>query len=215
MSQDHNALPVWRLLSRNVKRPDRNTYEVIGHSRVDPENYSFLNQFRWLHARKSDRNGYVFRSTYDGIAGHMRNLHNEVWERHALPIPPGMTVDHMDGDTWNNTHENLRLATVVQQGFNKRIPLNSKYGFKGVHYWARGRVFKASIRCEPYRIHLGPYRIAVEAAFAYNHAASLLHGEFAWLNPIPPGILSEERMAAIASDVERRIATKIPEQGNP
>lgn len=44
----------------------------------------------------------------DGIGA----LHQEVWKRHHGPIPEGMHIHHKDGDTLNNTIDNLECISA-------------------------------------------------------------------------------------------------------
>lgn len=41
--------------------------------------------------------------------------HRMVWLHFNGPIPPGLTVNHEDGDTTNNRPDNLTLATYAEQ----------------------------------------------------------------------------------------------------
>jgi hypothetical protein len=41
------------------------------------------------------------------------SLHTEIWEKHYGPVPEGMTIDHKDFNTSNNTKGNLELMTSV------------------------------------------------------------------------------------------------------
>lgn len=49
-------------------------------------------------------------------------LHNEVWEKHFGPIPPGHEIDHFNYDTCDNRKENLRLLTKLENNKRNRKP---------------------------------------------------------------------------------------------
>ena len=88
-------------------------------------------------------------------------------------------VDHRDGDTLNNTRENLRpFFHKGQNAWNSRktsSPTDSKY--KGVK--RNGKNWKADIRYKGKSINLGTYEAELEAAHAYDSAALFLFGEYA------------------------------------
>lgn len=53
----------------------------------------------------------------------MYQQHRIVWEMHNGPIPPGLTIDHIDRDGLNNRLDNLRLADATLQNSNRKQPL--------------------------------------------------------------------------------------------
>jgi hypothetical protein len=95
--------------------------------------------------------------------------------------PAGMQVDHINGDKLDNRRCNLRFATNSQNCQNK--PPGMRRRWKGLRQYGCG--WMARIRTPAGRICLGTFKTVAEAARAYNEAAKRLHGEFAWLNPIP------------------------------
>lgn len=89
-------------------------------------------------------------------------------------------VDHIDGDAMNDRIENLRLASAVQNAWNKAQVSGLAFK-KGVTRDKRGR-FKA--RIDPgigRKINLGTWATEAEAHAAYMGACAMLHGEFALL----------------------------------
>jgi len=90
-------------------------------------------------------------------------------------------VDHINRNTLDNRRANLRIVTPAQSAMNTGP--KSKRRYKGMTF-AYGK-WQAKIRVDGKVISLGAYATEVEAARAYNEAAKRLHGEFAWLNPIP------------------------------
>jgi hypothetical protein len=98
-------------------------------------------------------------------------------------VPSGVLTDHRDQDTLNNRRDNLRAANHCQNGYNRRKHVDNTSGYKGVGRWGdRWRAFIAADRRD---IHIGLFNSPLEAARAYNDAASRLHGEFALLNHLP------------------------------
>ncbi len=91
-------------------------------------------------------------------------------------------VDHINGDGLDNRRANLRPATHAQNMANRRLNANNKSGFKGV-YWNKGsRKWHAQIACDGRKHHLGFYTSVIEAAHAYDDAATRLFGEYARIN---------------------------------
>lgn len=104
-------------------------------------------------------------------------LHKYIME----PIPVGNKVDHIDGNTLNNTYSNLREATINNNSHNSSIRSHNTSGYKGVH-WCKGRrKWVASIRVNKIGYNLGGFSSKEEAFNAYANAAFKYHGEFARL----------------------------------
>ena len=98
--------------------------------------------------------------------------------------PQNGCLDHKDGNGLNNRRENLRVATLTQNCANRRVHKNSKSGFKGVYYEPRKNRYIAHIKKNYKRFWLGSFRDPIDAAKAYDSAATKHFGEFARLNEI-------------------------------
>lgn len=154
-------------------------FKKAKYTLVDDADYEWLNQFNWC----------LFKNIAHKI------FYAEAWigdkqiKMHQLlmPNPPkGLTPDHKDGDGLNNQRENLRWATVSQQGQNRKLGSNNSSGFKGVSWSKRSKKWRVNIMHEGTPIHLGLFYSKIEAAKAYNEAAIKYFGEFAKINEIPP-----------------------------
>jgi hypothetical protein len=89
-------------------------------------------------------------------------------------IPDSALIDHADGDTTNDRISNLRMASTVQNVWNR---LRSE-GVTGVSKDSRGR-FKSRIQLTGgTKINLGTWDTEAEASAAYLGAAAILHGDF-------------------------------------
>ncbi len=93
-------------------------------------------------------------------------------------------VDHIDNDTLNNNHENLRWATHAENGGNRRKQSGSSSIYKGVSYNKQLSKWQAYIKLPEKQLHLGTFTDEREAAEAYNAAAAEHFGEFAKLNEL-------------------------------
>lgn len=96
---------------------------------------------------------------------------------HATLTGYDMT-DHVDGDGLNNRRSNLRPATQVQNLWNQRKPVNNTSGFKGVSWNKEKARWRAQIRFNGPRVHLGYFDTPEAAHAAYVEASARLHGEF-------------------------------------
>ena len=92
---------------------------------------------------------------------------------------PDDEIDHENCDLRDNRWSNLRPASRPENGRNRRISRNNTSGFKGVCWDKHKSKWKALIRVNGKRKHLGNFAEVTEAAEAYAEAAHRLHGDFA------------------------------------
>ncbi len=145
-------------------------------TRVDESDYRWLSVFAWRV-----REGYVIRSSDD------LRMHRVI-----MDAKPGQIVDHINGDPLDNRRSNLRICTQQGNQWNRRKtknPTSSK--FKGVWFAKNhahtARPWRAQIKVGKVR-YLGSFATEIEAAQAYDRAATEHFGEFACLNfsPLEP-----------------------------
>ena len=67
---------------------------------------------------------YVISSSKEGNRG--KQLHRLIYEDHYGPIPKGMQIHHIDGDTTNNNIDNLEMISISEH--NKRHNKGAKPG---------------------------------------------------------------------------------------
>ena len=140
----------------------------------DLQDYKWCTSFR----RKNDpATAYAMR--WNGTE--FRYMHKEIVERIiSRPLEPGECVDHKNRNTLDNCRCNLRLSNKSLNGANRGIPKNNTSGFKGVY--RKGNKWRAQIKCNGERRHLGYFDTPEDAARAYDAAAVAAFGEFAYLN---------------------------------
>ncbi len=90
-------------------------------------------------------------------------------------------LDHENGNRADNRITNLRLSDATTNPMNAAIGKRNTSGYKGVSAWSYGG-YRASIAVNKKDIYLGTYGCPTTAAFAYDNAARIHHGEFARLN---------------------------------
>ncbi len=159
---------------------------------VDPQDQHFVTSMPW----RRDAQGYA-RATgpcaKGSRSGPTLHLH-----RLIVACAPGQIVDHINGDVLDNRRSNLRLCTKLQNNRNVGLRADSSTGFKGVARRSDVRsgsgVYKAHIRVNGKKLHLGSFAVPEDAAAAYDAAARQAFGDFARLNfPTAVHILPERQ----------------------
>jgi len=102
--------------------------------------------------------------------------------RFIMGEPEGLEVDHIDGDTLNNSRSNLRVATSRQNGQNTRLASTNRSGFKGVYFSNSNGKWIARISINNRGKTLGLFDDPIEAALAYDEAVRIEAGEFGRYN---------------------------------
>ena len=140
---------------------------------VDKIDFEYINQWKW----SATRNRYGWTAT----RGEKKNGKYKVLYLHREIMKCRGDVDHIDRDQLNNSRKNLRECTKAQNNYNSGP--KSKRKIKGI-FQNRLR-WRAEIRKNGKRHHLGCFASANEAAFSYNLAAKRYFGDFAFLNKLP------------------------------
>lgn len=151
---------------------------------VDASDYEALAGFSWYalhrsnkwHAARTHKREGVKRTVY---------MHRQI-----LGGPPGLEVDHENGDGLNNRRGNLRAATKRQNGQNRRQQSGTKSSrFHGVAWHGYSDRWRVVICGGPLndkghakQLYIGVYRDEEEAARAYDRAAIKHFGQFALTN---------------------------------
>lgn len=141
---------------------------------VDDEIYTLISHHKWCALVCHGGHVYALRrdSTGQPILMH----------RSIVGALPDDEVDHINGDTLNNHRANLRTCTKAQNQHNSALRIDNKSGYKGVSWYSRYQIWRASIRVNGKWNHIGYYADPIQAALAYDTRANDLFGEFARLN---------------------------------
>lgn len=101
----------------------------------------------------------------DGMLYHTgtKNTHVRL-HRWLTQCPAGLVVDHINNDTLDNRRDNLRIVTYAENPQNRSgANRNSQSGTRGVYWDAERGVWRAMIRTNGKRLHLGRFTNLQEA----------------------------------------------------
>jgi len=139
---------------------------------VDDADFAGLWKYTW-HLARCGNALYAVRTVR--IAGKYTasiRMHNQL-----LPTPPGMMVDHANGDGLDNRRCNLRACTGAQNQWNRHAPPRGTSRFTGVTRERKG--WRARISWRNERLNIGSFAREVDAAIAYDEKCRGQRGEFA------------------------------------
>lgn len=141
---------------------------------IDDEDYERVSKYKW-EARKHSHAYY---------ADSIERVRKVSMHRFIMGLEKGdkRLVDHRDNNTLNNKKDNLRVCNAHESARARRKSKNNSSGFKGVCWSKRSSKWCAYIKVDYKKIHLGRYPDVIEAAKAYDEAATKYFGEFAITN---------------------------------
>lgn len=145
---------------------------------VDDEDYDELVKYRWN--AKTNKSHSIVRASWTKCGKNGERIQIYMHRLTLGLTDPKVLCDHIDLNPLNNQRKNLRVATKQQNNVN--MPPFGKSKYKGVTHY--GKKFKAQICTFGQRIALGIFASEIDAAVAYNEAATKYHGEFAYLNQV-------------------------------
>ena len=146
---------------------------------VDLSDRELVTQHNW-HAWARD--GLVY-----AVTNINRNSQRRQISMHRLILGIADTnkplVDHINHNGIDNRRANLRLASSSQNNANQALSKGAKTSkYKGVSWHSSTNKWQASIRVKGKQTYLGLFTSEEKAAVAYNQAAIIHFGDFAFLN---------------------------------
>lgn len=142
---------------------------------VDDDVYETLGSLAWYAwSRPGMHTWYVLHGMQWGGKVKQFRLHREI-----LEAPPGVEVDHINGDGLDNRRENLRFSNRQGNNCNKPAYKTNTSGYKGVSLHRKTGGWVAQIQVNKMKRALGIFPTPELAHAAYCKAAAELHGEFA------------------------------------
>lgn len=128
--------------------------------------------------------GHYYIKLYKDSKGKMKYIHKLIAEA-FIPNPNNFPlIDHIDRNPLNNSIDNLRWATISQNGYNRQTkPHSSKY--RGVYWNKETNKWVCKISINNKTKYIGQYETEEEGAKAFNEFV-ISHdlGEFIELNII-------------------------------
>jgi hypothetical protein len=156
-----------------IESPKYGNFEIL----IDTKNYNKIKEYRW---RVIKRPGTFYATTTFPI----KNKKLTISIHELLFKTKNKMIDHKDRNGLNNLESNIRQCTHQQNMSNRGLTKNNTSGYKGVSWHKGAKKWKAVIEYNNKIIHLGCFEDKIGAAKAYNEAALIYHGEFAYLNDI-------------------------------
>ena len=131
---------------------------------VSDEDYEELSRLKWSAVKVKGR-------------VYVAHIPKPIYMHRVVTKTTAPVVDHADGNTLNNTRENLRPATYSQNAANAVWTKRTPSGLRGVAP-SRGGVWRAALGGK----FLGLFWAKETAAMAYDNVAREKYGQFARLN---------------------------------
>jgi hypothetical protein len=148
-------------------------------AKIDVEDYDKVKGYWWSLSTKRGFTQYAqAHSSHDSKSRLHLSMH-----RLILGLTDTGLVDHINGDGIDNRKSNLRIATTQENAFNQKSNRGSSK-FKGVSFRKDNNLWRAYITKDGKRTYLGDHATEVDAAMAYNKAASQQFGIYARLNHV-------------------------------
>jgi hypothetical protein len=143
----------------------------LGHGQfaiVDDEDYDKVVQYKW-HIMANKAGSHMYAAT-------KLRMH-----RLVIDAPPGIMVDHINGDTLDNRKSNLRLCTNSQNQQNTPSRGGSSR-YKGVSLQKKSGKWIATFQYDGQRHYCGMWDSEEDAARAVDKKRGEVCGDFASKN---------------------------------
>lgn len=137
------------------------TIEIV----VDEEIYYDLIKYNW-HLT----NNYIYTNNHIALHRYVMNYIGKDF------------VDHINGNTFDNRKENLRIVTPKQNAMNRLSGKNSTSNYVGVHLNKKTNRWISRINTNGKNIHLGTFDTEIEAARIRDEYTIKHFGNFGKLN---------------------------------
>lgn len=143
---------------------------------VDDADFDALAQFNW-QAMRNGATFYASRGDYRDGKTHRVSMHRTI-----MGEPKGMVIDHINHNGLDNRRSNLRVCLHKENLRNHTPHAGVTSPFLGVNWEPRYNKWRAQIRVNGKKTHIGHFDNEDDAARAYDAAARIHHSEFANLN---------------------------------
>ena len=145
---------------------------------VDDEDYGKLVKYKW-YAGKGWNTFYAKRCICINGKTVVIRMHREIL---GLIRGDGKLTDHQNQNGLDNRKINLRISTKSLNGYNCKMQVTNKSGYRGVSWHNRDKRWHAQIKINGIQMGCGNFSDLIKAAMAFDHAAIKYRGENAILN---------------------------------
>jgi len=144
---------------------------------VDDADYKELSKYKWF-VHNQNGNFYAMRNS-SIIAGRLISMARQIL---GLEYGDPRQADHIQHNTLDNRRKKLRICTQRENLMNQKPQKGKSSSFKGVSWNRFAKKWSSYIQLNGIKIHLGYFKVEIEAAKSYNTAAKKYFGKFAFLN---------------------------------
>jgi hypothetical protein len=149
---------------------------------IDDQDFEEISKYKW-HVVFKRKDGKPYAQTSIHVSGSGKNRIKYNLVMHRIILKTKSHIDHKNGDTLDNTKNNLRECNNSQNHMNiPKMKHKTSSRYKGVSWKKSENKWRATIRVNGKQIELGRFDTEEKAAEAYNQAAIKYHGAFANLN---------------------------------
>ena len=146
----------------------------IGEAIIDIDDIEKVKNYKWrLGKGGTSRSKCSSISTGNGKETYTNSLH-----RHIMDCPPGMYVDHINGNRFDNRKSNLRICTNQENCFNNTKLSTNTSGYKGGNYDKSRNKWVSEIKFSGKKIFIGRFDNIEDAAFTRYYAETILQKEY-------------------------------------
>ena len=102
--------------------------------------------------------------------------HRIIWAYHYGPSQ--LSIDHINGNSFDNHIENLRECTNAENQYNRKKSKNNASGVKGISWSKQKQKWRGRILFDGKEFHIGFFEKLQEAKKAIEQKRTILHGVF-------------------------------------
>ena len=153
------------------------------YAMVDDEDFDRLRFWKWHVQCCGPGKLYASRSVKIEGKTYARYLHHEVLKL-EIPLPRGIVVDHINGESLDCRKENLRCCSPNENMVNcgPRLVWGKTSKYKGVHYDRREKRWIARFSYKGRHYGLGRFKDEYTAVVIFNRAVCKVIGACAYVN---------------------------------
>ena len=134
---------------------------------VDDEDYNELSKYKWWLFGHGKAFYAIWVERCNDGKRHKKYMHSMI-----VKTPPGMEVDHINGNGLDNRRENLRVGTHRNNMQNRHVPKSSKY--PGVNWNKNAKKWQSLIWIDGKTRYLGYFSDELQAFHEHDVATKTL-----------------------------------------